>query len=862
VLWLPVPLVSVVGTLACLRVARESVLIPVAHRFWRHISVSLGFVGIGGIAQGVDVGTGTYVETLSPWTVSIYVAGVTTFLWALFRLPVGTRGRGRAERTTIWLDTWTVSVATGMFMWQLWTRVILDSAATSFDVALSLVLLALAMVGVLAVAKVALTAVAFLDRRALRALAVGLLVCSVSGSAEPLLDGRPHLNIGSLVVALAALTLTVAAERQRIAVQTNDVRTNPTGGRRPFSVLPYVAVAAVDALLLAIALRSGGHRDIFIIAAGVVVITGLVVLRQLTALRENASLLARLDAGLANIRTQERRFRSLVQNTSDLIAIASPDGIISYVSPGVQRVLGVPADDWIGASYWGAVHPDDRPLVRQRLARIASVPEGTAAFQVRLAHADGGWRWAEVICVNLEHEPGVAGIVFNARDVTDTHEFQDRLRHTATHDSLTGLANRVLFADRVESSLARSSADHRLGVVLIDLDNFKSVNDTLGHTVGDALLVAAAERLQASVRANDTVARLGGDEFAIVLDGMGPAEADEAVERLIACLNEPLFALGYELLIQASFGIADGRAGDSGPELLRHADVAMYVAKAQGDGRYMHYDPDMETRSIEHAQLAAELRQALENEQFRVVYQPIVELPGNRLTSVEALVRWQHPTRGVVQPADFIQAAERSGLILPLGRWVMRESCRQAASWRAEHGESAPGSVSVNVAARQLRDPGFADQVAETLTDAGLEPSRLTIEITETAAVGGGHTAQTLRALHELGVRLALDDFGTGHSSLSLLQDCPVDQLKLDRSFVSEQPGSLNTAAVAVIHMARALGLDAVAEGVETSRQSEELSELGYRRAQGFHFARPMAPAVIAALIVSGMPTPGAFPKG
>jgi EAL domain-containing protein (putative c-di-GMP-specific phosphodiesterase class I) len=279
----------------------------------------------------------------------------------------------------------------------------------------------------------------------------------------------------------------------------------------------------------------------------------------------------------------------------------------------------------------------------------------------------------------------------------------------------------------------------------------------------------------------------------------------------------------------------------------------MYVAKAQGDGRFAHYHPDMETRSIEQAQLAAELRQALESRQFRVAYQPIVELPGNRLASVEALVRWQHPVRGVVQPSDFIQAAERSGLILPLGRWVLRESCRQAAEWRAAHGDAAPAGVSVNVAARQLRDPRFAGHVAEALTESGLDPHRLTIEITETAAVGGGHTAVTLRAIHALGVQLALDDFGTGHSTLSLLQDCPVDQLKLDRSFVGEQASGTKSAAVAVIHLARALGLDAVAEGVETSEQSAEMRELGYRRAQGFHFARPMAPTAIEKLIASGI---------
>jgi diguanylate cyclase (GGDEF)-like protein/PAS domain S-box-containing protein len=851
VLWLPLPVSAWIATAACLRTAKVVELTPEARRFWRHIGVAVALIGVASAVQIKDMLDGRPMLDVTPWAITPYGAAVATFLWALFRLPVA--ARSRAERIRVWLDTCTVMVGTGLFMWHLWTRVMLSHRIPTFAMVLSIAVLVLAMVGVLALAKVALTGAALLDRRALRFLAIALLGSSAASSTGPLLAGRPELSDAIFVVPFAALCVVAAAEWQRAAALVGDIRTASTRTRRPFSLLPYLAVAAVDGLLIGVAMYSGNHDGIGIVAGGVVIITGLVVMRQLTAMSENTHLLARLDAGLLKLSAHERRFRSLVQNASDLIAIAAPDGTLSYISPGVQRVLGTSAEGWDGASLWSAVHRDDQPLAREQFALIAAAPEATTAFQVRLAHADGSWRWTEVIGANLQHEPGVQGIVLNVRDVTEAREFQDRLSHEATHDSLTGLANRVLFAERVKRSVSIADTEHRLSVVLIDLDNFKSVNDSLGHAIGDALLVAAAERLKGNVRPMDTVARLGGDEFAILLEGMNPAEADTAVERIITALTEPLFALSYEMLIQASFGIADGRAGDSGPELLRYADVAMYVAKAQGDGRFMHYSPELETQSIEHAQLAAELRQALESDQFRMVYQPIVAIPGNRLSSVEALVRWQHPVRGLVAPGDFIQAAERSGLILPLGRWVLRESCHQAAAWRREHGDAAPGSISVNMSARQLRDPGLADDVARTLAESGLLASQLVIEITETAAVGGGHTAQTLQSLHELGVRLALDDFGTGHSPISLLQDCPVDQLKLDRSFVCESGARNDTAAIAVIQLARALGLDAVAEGVETAQQAEQLWRLGYRRAQGFHFGRPLSRDGVRELILGNI---------
>ncbi|MDQ1653759.1 MAG: hypothetical protein QOI35_2959, partial [Cryptosporangiaceae bacterium] len=517
--WIPIPVVAALSAIACYQVAREALLPEDVQRFWRHVGLAVALVGAGGTLQAADLLMGRPTEVLTPWTSAAYLASIGSFLWALFRLPVGVRNR--PQRRTIWLDAWTVTVATGLFVYQLWIRTVIGAAVNAFQVWLSVLLLALVMVGILALTKITLTAAALLDRRALRALALSVLFSSICGSAEPLFTSHEHINIAIAVIPVAAALVGLAAELQRLAVRGDDVRTSTVVAPRPFSVLPYLAVAAADVLLLAVAARSGDRTNMLTIGSGVAMITGLVVLRQLTALRENAVLVRRLDVGLADIRTQERRFRSLVQNTSDLIAVAALDGTLTYVSPGIQRVLGASAEDWIGKSAWDAIHPDDRRPVRDQLRRIAAVPEATTAFQLRLAHRDGGWRWAEVICVNLQDEPGVSGIVFNARDVTESREFQERLRHAATHDSLTGLANRVLFADRVHRSVTTSTAGHQLSVVLIDLDNFKSINDTLGHTVGDALLVSAAQRLRSSLRLTDTVARLGGDEFAILLDGLG-----------------------------------------------------------------------------------------------------------------------------------------------------------------------------------------------------------------------------------------------------------------------------------------------------------------------------------------------------
>jgi diguanylate cyclase (GGDEF)-like protein len=499
---------------------------------------------------------------------------------------------------------------------------------------------------------------------------------------------------------------------------------------------------------------------------------------------------------------------------------------------------------------------------RQRLARPAQAAHGNDGESPRrpysvlpylaVAAVDGlllviSWTPAGNDRVVVAGAVGLTVIVM-LRQLTafqDNRQLLVRLNHGATHDALTQLPNRALFGDRLHKLL--TDPDGRtLSVALIDLDDFKLINDTLGHEIGDALLVAVAWRLTGCVRSVDTVARLGGDEFVVILDGATGPVADMAVERIVAALAEPVAAAGHELLVRASIGIADGQTGDDASELLRHADIAMYAAKALDGTRFLHYEPGMAGIVAHHAQVAADLRDAVTGDQLILLFQPIVDLRDGQLTGAEALLRWAHPERGLLAPADFIPAAERSGLIVPVGRWVMTAAAAQLARWSAEHGDAAPAVLNVNVSARELREPRFAEDVLAILAAAGLDPHRLAVEVTETSVLELGPSVENLRRLREYGVRISLDDFGTGHSTLSLLHDCPVDELKLDRSFTGAPEGDRPPLAAAVLQLARTMGLKLVAEGVETAMQARWLLELGYQEAQGYHFGRPMAAAELA----------------
>ncbi|MFI5493855.1 putative bifunctional diguanylate cyclase/phosphodiesterase [Actinoplanes sp. NPDC051859] len=428
---------------------------------------------------------------------------------------------------------------------------------------------------------------------------------------------------------------------------------------------------------------------------------------------------------------------------------------------------------------------------------------------------------------------------------------QAELEHLAMHDSLTGLANRARF----QAALAERLTAHRdASVLMIDIDDFKTVNDTMGHATGDQLLCEVAQRLRQGSAETHLPARLGADEFAVLLDTEDPEAAEEIAAGVLAALTVPFRVGEHQLLAHASIGVALAGQGDSAEEVLRNADIALHEAKAAGKASWARFEPRMRQEVVNLARLGSELHNAIIRHELYLMYQPVFDIVTGRMAGAEALVRWNHPTRGNVPPSEFVPVAERSGLILPLGGWVLREACRQLAAWQAAHGTAAISSINVNVAARQLRDPGFVDEVAAVLGETGLLPANLVLEVTESSVLDGRQVRGTLEALHALGVKLALDDFGTGQSSLSLLRAFPVDVLKLDKSFVDgicdgEDRGRLAVAA-AVAQLADNLDLYAVAEGIESADQLDRLRQMGYRLGQGYHMAKPLPPGEMAALML------------
>ncbi|MET0424351.1 MAG: bifunctional diguanylate cyclase/phosphodiesterase [Actinoplanes sp.] len=451
------------------------------------------------------------------------------------------------------------------------------------------------------------------------------------------------------------------------------------------------------------------------------------------------------------------------------------------------------------------------------------------------------------------------GLRENKRLLEGLRVQQAELERMAMTDPLTGLANRTRFG----AVLTERLAGHRPAtVLLIDIDDFKMVNDTMGPAVGDQLLYEVGQRLRLSSAVHEMPARLGGDEFAVLLDLDEAPVAEAAAARILQALSEPIRVGEHHLLAHASMGIVLAGPGDTTDEVLRNADIAMYAAKEGGKAAWTRFEPKMRQDVVNNARLGSELHNAIIRHELFLLYQPVFDIVTGRLHGVEALVRWKHPSRGFVSPGDFIPVAERSGLIVPLGAWVLREACRQLAAWKVSYGDGAIKAINVNVAVRQLRESGFVDEVAAALSEHGLLPHNLVLEVTESSVADGRQVRETLHALHEMGVRLALDDFGTGQSSLSLLRAFPVDVLKLDKSFVDgiadgEDRGRLAVAA-AVAQLAEYLQLSAVAEGIESEAQLDRLRDMGYRLGQGFFMAKPLPPDEAGALMGVKTPLPTA----
>ena len=546
------------------------------------------------------------------------------------------------------------------------------------------------------------------------------------------------------------------------------------------------------------------------------------------------------------LRAAELRYRTLVEQLPLAVYVDRTDRISSnlYTSPQIEAMLGYAAEEWMADSslFVELLHDDDRERVLAAHARTYETGE-PLRIEYRLRTRDGRVVWvhdeASVIRPLEDELPVLQGYLL---DISARKEAEEQLRHQAFHDPLTSLANRALFTDRVQHALViRAPDDGDVAVLFLDLDDFKAVNDSLGHLAGDALLAAVGSRLRDSLPPSLTVARMGGDEFAVLVEASdGATTALEAAERVTVALEAPFDLEGREVFVTASVGIA---VGDDAEELLRCSDVAMYGAKASGKAQYVVYAPKMDEHLDGRLELVADLRRAVIDEEFVLHYQPTVELASGEILGVEALIRWNHPTRGLLPPSEFVHLAEETGRIVEIGRWVLAEACRQTAYWRADLEGAEELGVSVNVSTRQVRRPGLLEDVRSALGTSGLEPSDLTLEITESVlARRRDEMTSILDGVASCGVRLALDDFGTGYSSLSLLQDLPVHTLKIDRSFVqSIGAESARSAFVrAIVDLADALGLVVVAEGVETMAHVAALRRLGCRVGQGFHFARPL----------------------
>jgi diguanylate cyclase (GGDEF)-like protein/PAS domain S-box-containing protein len=559
---------------------------------------------------------------------------------------------------------------------------------------------------------------------------------------------------------------------------------------------------------------------------------------------------------VAATRRRTARFRSIVSASTDLVLVFGA-GRCRYASDSVTATAGATAAEMLDEGYARFVHPDDLSEVRMAVSRARP-----SQLVFRMSNQFGEWRHLEARVTDLRDDRHVRGVVMNARDVSERVRLEDELTHQAYHDGLTGVANRVLFRDRLDQAIAiavRTRAS--FAVLMLDLDGFKGVNDSLGHDAGDELLTAVARRLEDALRPGDTIARIGGDEFAFLLDGTEEEAAIDVAARLLARVSEPIEVSGRQLSLGASAGIAvHPRDGREAGELVRRADVAMYAAKEAGRGRAEIFRAELARELGESLGLEHEFRQALQRGELSVHYQPEVDLTTGAIAGVEALARWTSPTRGPVPPSQFIPIAEATGLILPLGELVLREACRQTADWE-RRGLLPPEFVTwVNVSARQLAGSGLTAVVRDALDRAGLDAHRLGLEVTETAIVAKGvaseHARTELQWLHEAGVRLAVDDFGTGFSSLGQLRHFPVDVIKVDRSFVQGVGVDPKDAAITanVVGLAHALGLQAVAEGIESDEQLLSLRTLGCDLAQGFLFARPAPPREIELLLSGGEP--------
>lgn len=649
-------------------------------------------------------------------------------------------------------------------------------------------------------------------------------------------DGLSVVRAGGVLAACGSASLAFEAlpELTRAAVEAGEP-VSQTGAYAIFG-LHSPGPAHSDRLLLAPITRRGRPRHV-LAAAGTSVGDAL---HPITVVAD--------IVGFALDADQRGWAEAVIEGSQDIVLVLEADGAIRTVNAAAQRILGLDIETLADVPIVDLVHPSDAEALLMWLARAAT--DGRAlALDIRCRYAGGGWVDLEATATAMLEVPDVRGVVVNLRDVRERKTLEAELSHWAFHDPLTNLANRAGLRERITGALERADrTGTRPAVLLVDLDDFKAVNDSLGHQEGDRLLVVVAERLRNCTRASDTLARLGGDEFVVVVDD--EAVAESLAERIHDALDPPVAMPGVEVHAHASIGIrvADADACDV-DQLLRDADLAMYAAKASGKATWRRFHPDMHQQVQQELTTRSELRRAVERNEFVLLYQPIVRVDTEQVVGFEALIRWQHPIHGFTSPDKFIPQAEQTGLIIPIGAWVVRQACAAAMIMRRAAGREI--AMSVNVSPRQLHHDDIVDIVRAALEESGLPSSSLSLEITESVLADDVALIDRLHALRDIGLHLAIDDFGTGFSSYGHLQRLPIDTIKIDRSFVDRLAVNEPTPALArsIIRMSQSLGLRTVAEGVENVEQQAALRELGCLFAQGFLFSRPIAMSAAIALL-------------
>jgi len=858
--------ISNFGLIAAAAVAGVACLIKARRSSARHRRMWT-LLGVSGLSWGSGQAAWTWYETVLGREVPFpsladvgYLAAVPLAAAALLSLPFAAQSlAGRIRQV---LDGLMIAASLLLISWVLVLHTVFQAGA---DNGLSQAIGLAYPIGDVVVG----TIVLFMLARARRTngaieiplplLGGGLVAWAVADSGFVYLTASGSYSSGALIDAgwfLGYILILIAARKpaagsvdEEAAHSGVDQMERHAGSDQVGLLLPYVAVAGALVVSTVGQLRHGilgpfaGWTRSFIMLA--------LIGRQVLTLLENSSLARHLEARVvertAELRASEQRFHALVQHSSEVVILIDADGRVVYVSESMGRVLGYRDEDLLGRPLNQLLGADAGARLVEGLTDVAQRPYGMLELELPFRHRAGHACTAQITVTNLLDNPAVGGLVLNIRDVSERRQLEDQLSHQAFHDSLTALANRALFKDRVEHAVARTKRQTpSVAVLFLDLDGFKEVNDSLGHAAGDRLLIQVGQRLGACVRPSDTVARFGGDEFAVLIeDASDDLELAAVAERTLEELRQPFFINDRELHISGSMGIARMDPDVDGvDQLLRNADLAMYRAKAAGQGGFERYDPGMHTELVQRVQLEADLRRALDEGDLFLHYQPTIDLASGQITGAEALARWRHPTRGLVPPTEFIPLAEASGLIQRLGAWVLQEACRQAAVWQqANSRRDKPFSLSVNLSGKQLQHVQVVQDVANALHESGLPPDSLVLEMTESVLMDDGETVlDILRRIKGLGARLAIDDFGTGYSSLSYLHRFPVDILKIDRSFVERLSLTSDNAELArtIVRLGQSLQLVTVAEGVEDSAQFLTLRRMGCDVGQGFYFGRPM----------------------